>query len=128
MTITDEVNKYIVILFFYGIIFLIYKYFYLDKNNDILAKIKLIDVPYDFKCYFGENRCEEGDIDGWAMVQFLAYFIFGLIMPNYYLLTIISAVIFEVMKPYFGFRTQYIINPLLAITGYAIGSIIVGKK
>ncbi|AUV58325.1 hypothetical protein mvi_353 [Megavirus vitis] len=81
-----------------------------------------MEVPHSVKCAFGEKTCQEGDINGWSMMQAFIYFIVGLIIPDKYFLIIIISVVIEIIKPFFGITPRYIIAPLLNITGYILGS------
>jgi|SRR5579872_1979626 len=83
-----------------------------------------INVPVEVKCKFEEPDCMEGDIDGWSIAYGLAYFITGLLYPDRYLAIIIICVMTEILGPCLGFKSRYIINPLIAISTYGLGSII----
>lgn len=85
---------------------------------------KIVDVPVNVKCQFNEPDCMEGDVDGWSLAYGLVYFIVGLLYPDRYLGITIFAIAVELLCPYIGFKTRYIINPLIAITTYSLGSLI----
>ena len=121
---TNQIKKIVVLLIIFAIIWQIYNYTYCAHNGDVLKNIKIADVPYSVKCAFNEPGCEEGNIDGWSLVHGLMYFIIGLIAPNQYLFIIAISIIFEIIQPYLGNKARYIINPLINITGYAIGSLL----
>lgn len=125
---SDQIKKIIVLLIIFAIVWQIYNYTYKSRYGDFLGNSKLADVPNTLKCFFGEDRCEEGDIDGWTIVHGLMYFIIGLVIPNQYLAVIIISIIFELIQPYLGNGSRYIINPLVSITGYTIGSLISPKQ
>ncbi|AGF85438.1 hypothetical protein QJ854_gp344 [Moumouvirus goulette] len=117
-----HVRNLILLLVFFITIWMIYTYLHASKYGDILDNIKVMEVPHSVKCFFGENTCEQGDIDGWSMLQAFLYFIVGLIIPNRYLLIIIISIVVEIIKPLFGITPKYIISPLLNVTGYILGS------
>lgn len=94
------------------------------SNSKFLSSIKISNVPHSIKCFFNEPGCDTGNIDGWTLMHGLAYFIIGIIVPDHYLFIVIVSIIFELAKPYFGDNARYIINPLVNLTGYAIGSAI----
>jgi hypothetical protein len=121
---TEQITKIIILLIIFAVIWQIYNYTYLKQHDDFLGKMKIVDVPYSIKCFFNESGCEEGDIDGRAIVQGLIYFIVGIIVPNQYLAILVISIVFEIFRPYFGNKARYIINPLINLTGYAIGSIV----
>ena len=120
---SQQIKKLIVILIIFAVLWQIYNITYRAKYGDYFGNMKIADVPFDVKCFFNESGCEEGDIDGWSLVYALIYFIIGLIIPNQFLIVIIVSVVFEILQPYFGNNARYIINPLVNITGYGIGSL-----
>lgn len=119
--------KLIFLLIIIGIIYLIYIRLFQPKYGDIFSKTRFIEVPNEIKCYFKEPGCEEGDIDGWGIIRVLIFFIIGLIVPDKYLFIITITIVYEILQPYFGNKSRYIINPLLSITGYSVGSIMSRK-
>ncbi|XWV25250.1 hypothetical protein QJ856_gp0522 [Tupanvirus deep ocean] len=121
---TEQIKKIVILLIIFAIIWQIYNYTYRARYGDFLKNIKIADVPHSVKCFFNEPGCEEGDIDGWAIVHGLMFFIIGLIVPNQYLAVIVISIIFEIVQPYLGNKARYILNPLINLTGYAIGSIL----
>jgi len=94
------------------------------QNIKQILDTKIIDVPIDIKCQFDEPNCMEGDIDGWSISYGVVYFIVGLLYPERYLGIVFFAIAVELMGPYIGFKSRYIVNPLIAITTYSIGSLI----
>ena len=121
---TNQIKKIVVLLIIFAIIWQIYNCTYGARNGDVLKNIKIADVPYSIKCAFNEPGCEEGNIDGWSIVHGLMYFIIGLIVPNQYLFIIATSITFEIIQPCFGNKSRYIINPLINITSYTIGSLL----
>ncbi|ANB50500.1 hypothetical protein [Powai lake megavirus] len=122
MIISGYIRNLILLIIFIVFVWLIYNYVYASKYGDLLNNIKIMEVPHSVKCAFGEKTCEEGDINGWSMMQAFIYFIVGLIIPDRYFLIIIISVVIEIIKPFFGITPRYIIAPLLNITGYILGS------
>lgn len=122
--ISEQLKKLIVLLIIFAILWQIYNITYRQKYGDYFGNMKVAEVPHSVKCFFNEPGCEEGDIDGWSIVYALIYFIVGLIIPNQYLAVIVISILFELAQPYFGNRSRYIINPLVNITGYGLGSLL----
>ena len=96
--------------------------------GDVIRKFKIIDVPYSVKCYFGEQGCEKGDIDGETLCRGILFLIIGLLIPNNYFHIIVITSIMTVIEPMFGYDTKFIINPLVSVTGYAIGSLLISQN
>ena len=120
----QDIKTIIIIIIIFAIIFQIYNITYKSKYGDPLTKMKISKVPYELKCAFEEPGCEEGDIDGWTLMHGLMYFIIGLIVPNKYLIIFVISILWEIIQPLFGNNARYIINPLVNLTGYGIGSIV----
>ncbi len=116
----DEIKRLIIILLVIAVLFYLYKTIY---KNDIL-NTKLADVPHSIKCFFEESSCEKGDIDWWTVIQFIVFVFIGLVAPKHYWLVILFSILYEIVKAYFGQETRFIINPLVNITAYTIGSLI----
>jgi hypothetical protein len=119
-----RINKIIAIFILIAIVSLVFIFLYKNDHSDILSKTKLMDVPYSVKCFFKEPGCEEGNIDGWSIVYLLFFFIMGLIIPKKYVLVFLITIAVEIFKPCIGGRSKYIINPIIGMTGYAIGSLL----
>uniref|UniRef100_A0A6C0C9N0 Uncharacterized protein n=1 Tax=viral metagenome TaxID=1070528 RepID=A0A6C0C9N0_9ZZZZ len=89
-----------------------------------LKRMKIMDVPYSVKCYFGEEGCEKGDIDGETICRGLFFFVIGLIIPDKYIYAIIFISLMLIIEPLLGYNPKFIINPLISITGYMLGSVL----
>jgi hypothetical protein len=81
-----------------------------------------IPVPYGLKCLFGESGCERGNISFLSFFHFIGYFIIGVLIPDYYWEIIILSYACEFIELGLGFTPKFIIDPLINISGYAIGS------
>jgi hypothetical protein len=81
-----------------------------------------IPVPYGLKCLFGESGCERGNISFLSFFHFIGYLIIGVLIPDYYWEIIILSYACEFIELGLGFTPHFIIDPLLNISGYAIGS------
>lgn len=95
---------------------------YAIQNTGSILGIKLVELPTDIKCYFNEDRCDEGDIDMWSIFYLIVSIIVGYLLPHMHIQYIGLSIILEIIMPYVGYSSRYIINPLIATTGYAIGN------
>jgi len=118
-----DIIKIILIIIIFVIVIQIYNIFYKSKYGDYFKSIKIADVPDSVKCFFKEPQCEEGNIDGWSIVHALLYFGIGLVFPGHYITIIVISIIYEIIQPYLGNQPRYIINPLINLTGYSLGSV-----
>ena len=82
----------------------------------------LVNVPMEIKCAFNEDACEQGNIDGWSIVYLIAYSIIGYNIPNQYLVVLFASIIVEVVFYSIGYPARFIMNPLIAISGFSVGS------
>jgi hypothetical protein len=109
-------------------VWLLYQFTYKVKYGDLLANFKLFDVPYEIKCFFEEPGCEDGNINGWSLVQIFAYLIIGYFVPNQYLVIVVISVLIELIEPMAGYQPKYIIDPVTNLTGYTLGSLMSPKN
>lgn len=107
-------SKEIVFLLLMIIIWILYIRINLTK--------KIIEVPNSVKCLFKYPSCDEADIDGHTIVYGMIYMLIGVMVPNKHIWAILFAISIESIKPYFGITPKYIINPLIGVTGYSLGS------
>lgn len=100
----------------------------INVSDNIFVKIfkKIINVcipvPYGLKCFFGESGCERGNISFLSFFHFIGYLIIGILIPDYYWEIIILSYVCEFIELGMGFTPKFIIDPLINISGYAIGS------
>ena len=119
----NKTIKIILVLIILIVIWQIYNIIF--RNGYLITNIKIAEVPRSIKCVIEQPGCEDGDIDGWSILHALMYFIVGIIIPDQYLVILIISVIYEFVQPYIGNHSaRYIINPLVNLTGYALGSIV----
>lgn len=118
-----QILQIMILLIIFIVIWQIYNYTIEPIGGDFLSNIKISDVPNNIKCFFNEPGCEEGNIDGWAAAHAVIFFIIGFIVPNQYLAIIIISIVFEIIQQYLGNKSRYILNPLINLTGYTIGSL-----
>jgi hypothetical protein len=119
--ITQSIMQLILLLLILTILFVII-------NNFCVNQIKIVNLPYSVKCLFDEKNCEEADIDCVTLLHALVYMIIGVLMPDKYLLIIILIIILEFVEPMFGRDSNFVIHPLVNISGYAIGSLLSPSK
>jgi hypothetical protein len=81
-----------------------------------------IPVPYGLKCLFGESGCERGNISFLSFFHFIGYFVIGVLIPDYYWEIIILSYACEFIELGLGFTPHFIVDPLISIAGYAVGS------
>lgn len=105
-----------------------YLYYFLtgERYSEVLSRFKIADVPHSLKCYFNEDQCEKGYIDGWSLLSGLIYLVAGFLLPGHHFIALIISIATQFIQPHFGIHSKYIIDPLINITMYSIGSI-VGK-
>ncbi|MEM0354186.1 MAG: hypothetical protein QXW79_01255 [Thermoplasmata archaeon] len=120
-------KEVILLTLVFVIMFQIYMLVSYTKYDSILKKVRLADVPYSIKCFFDGPVCEEGNLDGWSLLHGSIFIAVGFAIPNKYLLVIIFSMLFELVRFHFGYEARPIINPLVNLTGYMIGSFLNSK-
>jgi hypothetical protein len=127
----DPNNKAVGLIILWILIYVaawkLYEQLYIPKYGDYFGQ-KLVDVPMGVKCAFNEPQCEKGDLDGWTLVHAVGFFLLGYFIPEQYLAVIILSIIIVVIEPYFGYHPKYIIDPLVNLTAYSVGSLLSPKK
>ncbi|MEM3063178.1 MAG: hypothetical protein QW303_06525 [Nitrososphaerota archaeon] len=120
-----QMKEIILLTILFIFMFQIYR---IASHTNILKKVHLVDIPYSIKCFFNGPLCEEGDLDGWSLLHGSIFLVVGFAMPKRYLLIIIFSVLFEFVRFHFGYESRPIINPLVNLTGYIIGSFLNDKS
>jgi hypothetical protein len=85
-------------------------------------KFILADIPYSIKCTIGDKKCEKGNIEIWGLFHFIIYILVGLFVPDCYIEIIIISILCELLETALGHTSKYVVDPLINITGYIIGS------
>jgi hypothetical protein len=86
----------------------------------------LLTLPMEVKCFFNEEGCQHGDIDTNTIIHGSGMFFVGIAAPKHHTSVIIALILTEILKPYVGINPRYIINPLVGLTTYSLGSMITG--
>lgn len=68
-----------------------------------------------------KNNCKYVKFDGWSIIHFIIFFIGGMILPDYYGTVFILSILCEVYEYYAGWRSRFIIDPLVNMLGYYVG-------
>jgi len=118
-----QTGKILLLIIIFTVIYWLYDQTYRARYGNS-SMDSFLSVPPEIKCFFGEDKCEEGDIDYWTLLHGIVYLIIGILVPNQYLTVVIISIVFELFQPYLGNGSRYLINPLVNLTGYSIGSII----
>lgn len=87
-----------------------------------LTKRKVIKLPTDLKCFVGDHRCKEGDFEIWTLVHFVIYFAIGMYIPSLYFEILIISIACELLETAIGFPAKYILDPIVNMAGYILGS------
>jgi len=95
---------------------------YLQDRPKKKEKIILAHVPYSIKCTVGDKNCEDGNIEIWGIFHFIIYILIGLFVPDCYIEIIIISILCEMIETSLNHTSKYIIDPLINISGYIIGS------
>ena len=99
---------------------------YLYKNNGGTVKVKgvIFEIPYGLKCFFGQNKCEEGNFEIFSIFHILGYFVIGLFIPDMYWAILIISIVCEFIELEMGYASKFFLDPAINIASYAIGSVL----
>ncbi len=100
----------------------IVRYLFLSYYPAPKNKSYFIEIPYGMKCYFGEDRCEGGNFDIFAVIHIVAYIIIGYFIPGYYLEILIISIACELLEYAMGIQSKFLLDPAINIIGYFIGT------
>jgi hypothetical protein len=87
------------------------------KNNH-----KFLQLPTGLKCLFNENNCQNADFTFFTIIHIVSYIIIGYYVPDQYVIILIVSVLCEFMEYFMGFQAKFILDPIVNIVGYFIGS------
>lgn len=107
------------IVTFLWFITVVYRYW--SKESKI-KQMNIINIPYSVKCTIGDKNCEDGDITSWTIGHFIIYMIVGLFVPNCYVEVLIISIACEMLESALGHTSKFIVDPIINLIGYTIGS------
>lgn len=89
----------------------------------------LWDPPRSIKCIIKDisnnpkkNNCEKINVDYWSVAHAVLYAAIGLFVPHKYALVLVLSVVCEVFEFYSGWRAKWILDPIVNMGGYIVGS------
>jgi hypothetical protein len=95
----------------------------LNKQGITFGKNRVIyDPPESIKCLFGERYCQEGNVTIWTVFHFFIYLFVGMYVPDKYGAILFISIFCEVFENIIGFPSKFIVDPLVNLSGYYIGS------
>ncbi len=107
-----------ILLFFWFITIYIRNIYKIENNN----KDFIFEVDMNIKCFVGEPGCENGNIDIWTVGHFVVYFFMGLYVPGLYVEIFVISVIFECFEYMVGHKSKFIVDSIVNMAGYILGS------
>lgn len=86
------------------------------------SKHYLFRVNDEIKCFIGEPGCENSDPSLWTVGHFIVFLLIGIYVPGLYLEIFVISIIFEGFEYSIGHTSRFIIDPIVNLSGYIIGS------
>lgn len=117
-----NLEKIAILLLVVGILLILYNKLIKPMIGGDPLQTKILILPNEIKCAFGERDCENGDLNGWSVAHFLMYFLIGIVVPGEYGLVILFSIIFELIEPIMGSNSKFIADPIVNFLGYLSGS------
>lgn len=109
------IAKFIICIFFIALVQVcIYFLFKNVKTTELIV--------CDINNLYNEKINEQG------IFIAILYCIFGIIFPNNYIEIIIVSIIFELLQPYFGYNSNYVLGPMINLSGYTLGSMLGNQR
>lgn len=99
-----------------------FRYVYLHYYPNQVNENPIFRVPYGLKCYFGEPRCETGDFTVFTVIHLISYTIIGYLVPGLYLEILVISIACEFLELGINFQSKFILDPIVNMTGYVIGT------
>ena len=96
----------------------------ISKNLFYLHKLNWSSI----NCFVGEGTCEKNGISIWTVGHFVFYTIVGAIVPGLYIEVLAISIFYEIFEQMVGHKPQYIIDPVVNMTGYILGSLLSKNK
>jgi hypothetical protein len=122
----NKLSYFFSIVLFLWLLSISGRYILKQTNNDVSPKIEdkiiIFNPPESIKCFFGERYCQEGYINMWTIFHFFIYFFAGLYVPHKYGVILFISIMCEIIENILGFPSKFIIDPVVNLTGYFIGS------
>jgi len=112
----------LVLLFW--MISLFIRYVFKIRETDHL----LFHTPSSINCFVGEGTCEKNGISIWTVGHFVFYTIVGAIVPGLYIEVLTISIFYEIFEQMVGHKPQYIIDPIVNMSGYILGSLLSKNK
>ncbi len=110
------------IVTFLWFITVVYRYMCREWEVKQIKHMPLVEVPYSVKCAIGDNNCKDGDITSWTIGHFIIYMIVGLYVPHCYVEVLVISIVCEMLESALGHTSKFIVDPIVNMTGYIIGS------
>jgi hypothetical protein len=112
---------YAIVIFLWNITVMV-RFIYLSSYPQAEIKDPIFKVPCGLKCYFGEPGCEGGDFTVFSIIHLVMYIIIGWIVPGLYIEVFFTSVACEFLEAGIGFQTKFILDPIVNMIGYIIGT------
>ena len=117
------------IVMFAWFITIIYRYWCTkDDDKQHIKHINLLEIPYSIKCTIGAENCAKGDASTWIVIHFVIYVLIGLFVPDCYVEILVISIACELIEAGFGHISKFIVDPMVNMAGYIIGSALSRNK
>ena len=100
----------------------IYTYHLTKVYGDFLDDIN-IDVLGNLKCSIQWDGCEKQMLNGYGLFRMAVFFGIGCINPHSHIHIGILSVLMQIYAILLGSKKNHVLNPLLNMAGYTLGSL-----
>ena len=100
-----------------------FRYVFLHYYPSMMRNDKpMFELPYGAKCLFGEEDCEKADFTIFSVIHIVSYIAVGYYVPDQYIIIIIVSILCEFLEYFMGFQGKFVLDPVINVLGYFIGS------
>lgn len=117
---TQIASAYLLIIVFTYI----YIHHIVDQYGDVITEAPKFDLLGEYKCMPEFAGCEDQYIDGWAVSRILAFVVVGCMNPHSHYNMMTVAVLVQAYAYAHDNASRHILNPVLTMVGYSIGSLL----
>lgn len=121
------VNLVLIVLIIGCLGWLFLSYYHQDRMDKELWK-----PPESIQCLIpnittnkAKNDCTRYvNIDGWSISHVVFFFLLGLVVPSHYIAVLLLSIIFEYGEYLVAWRARWVLDPLVNLLGYFLGSLL----
>ena len=101
---------------------IVFRYIFLHYYPRPQSEGTIIEIPYGLKCLISDPQCAKADFCLFSIIHIVCYIALGYYVPNQYVIILVVSILCEFLEYFMGFQSKFILDPIINIAGYFIGS------